>query len=1435
MAMLFCPFLSAQNGSVHFSFNLDTISTTSAGIYSNSGKLIRTLWNLKTLEAGTHDCEWDRLDDLGRLLLDTGYYLRVLSNNVQYTWEGVIGNNSDSLTGSSKLRHFDRIHSMVVKGNWLYYAAGYAEGMPSCYKLNVNQPNRKYNILYDERENVDQNSDFVASDSQYVYWAGYDPFDSRISFVYATDINSDTEVVFSNGQELKMHYGRTYLSSIAIDTFSSGRISGMAVQPNGDFLFIARSEINQLQIYSKSSGQLKRSHSFRSPMSLVSGKDGKLWMAYATDSILALYFDTSGSIDSVAINKRLPSRPLAMALSNQDSFVSIIFGDTFQQVYTYLSSMDTLVKILGQTGGYIQDNFVYDDKFYFDDLVGSLNRPYLCYDEIGGLWIGDVGNNRTLRFSANGVLLDKIEYLPSFYSVAVDKNDSTRLFAEFLEYKIDYQQTLGPKNNSWRLHRNWRYAVDSIHNNPGGISVLRNVVTLSNGRTYAFVDFLDSYYVRYPELIELPDTGNFKYSGWRLDKFANDQLFKDGSRLWYNSGFVNNGHASVMHAEISGYDSLGFPEWGLEDTLVLVPFDSSSPSVQGVPLLARTGSNKMILFNIGKLNEGFHLGSINLGDSNFSWQSAKATQLKYRGAYPESGAFDIGNGVEYPGATVNAVDHSIFWNYHGEFWKNSQVNRWQHVYDNGLSIGNFGITTPDGLGTGVEAFKGGAGNALSSAIVKVGDVYYIYHCDESVHSGIHRWKISGLNTIKEQAIRTSIPQLITGQIQKAYFNDKFLDPVEFKFFKLDSLLSSYSPVIAGLDSTSMSMRLNSYLRINKTDKYQFAFRTRNGMRFWCNGVILVDTFGTTSNMEILSDSIMLDSGFYYPIRIEFNDYMYSVKWSSNSFSQNTISSNLLASKDTMRTSTVDLMSGLELNNGLKDQVYGWQRWPKLNREVGLFDHWRVDTYIKSYDLAYPDIFVNYAGDTLNSYVERNLPNAGTCKVSWDIVGEINFDEDFNVLIKNNASRLEVLDDSGVCIAYLSHEMIKEGNNYVSKVYGSDSVFMTRTGQYTNSYTNRFKALQIHVDSNGIDYLYGDYQLLNMPLGSSKWKIPTKLRLLFQPGTGTYGAAFGVRKLVYSSKDSLQPSIYPKSLTGLCTGDTIELYTDSFMHYTWQNGDTSRYLSISNAGNYKVKVSDLYCQGTSALKVLASKPKPIPSITQNGLVLYSNYSYGNSWYLNDVLISNANDTFYNLVYPGTYSLMVTDTNGCWSKVDLLVPLAVNESIIQYGCLTDNKIWISGPNSIEGELQVSDDGGLTWHLVYPSKILQDSTTRINWIYQLTHIIGQNYKYSYKDERGKSIVVALDFSTCQFKSGFIVKPNPFSREWTLVFGSELPINRLIEYQLCDINGKICNKGEISTIDKENGYLTVSGEGLSEGLYILRVIENGEELERLLLFHIQ
>ncbi len=53
--------------------------------------------------------------------------------------------------------------------------------------------------------------------------------------------------------------------------------------------------------------------------------------------------------------------------------------------------------------------------------------------------------------------------------------------------------------------------------------------------------------------------------------------------------------------------------------------------------------------------------------------------------------YDIGNHVNYnAGSSVMVLDRNVITGYHGEFWKSSQTNMYNHYLDNGLAIGQFG-------------------------------------------------------------------------------------------------------------------------------------------------------------------------------------------------------------------------------------------------------------------------------------------------------------------------------------------------------------------------------------------------------------------------------------------------------------------------------------------------------------------------------------------------------------------------------------------------------------------------------------------------------------------------------------------------------------------------------------------------------------------------
>ena len=1437
--LMLCFSLSAQSLKVSFSFSLTSSSNTSAAVFDANGNLIRHLWSNVRYPSGTHIYEWDRLDEFGHFCPDSGYVFKLLSNNVHYTWEGTLGNSSDSLKGSSKIRAYDRIHSMAFSGRYMYYGTGYSEGVPSCYKLDVNNPQNKINILFNYNGDVDQQCNIVCTDSQYVYWAGADPFSNKSYFVYATKVDNDSIATFQYADTVRLYYGRDYFHALDYDSGSNASIiSGIAVQKSSDFLYISHKYANQVRVFDKKSGLSLDTISVNAPSEIVCQKNGDVWLVSGSDSLLKYRIDTSSGIpDSLLTNISLPGECLAMAISNDDSTIAVILGDTFQQVFFYDAANGNFKGSLGLRGGYANGPLVSDDKFYFSDEITGLSKPYLVYGINNSLYVGDVGNERTQHFDDTGAYIESIMYLPHSYSVTADINDSSRVFNEFLEFKVDYSKALSAGNNSWKLHRNWRYGIDKEHFRKNESNVFWNLVTLSNGETYANIRAYDSGSVFvYPEIIHLPDSSNIRYSGVRWEKFASDIIMKDGSRVTLLSNENLGDSGFFTNAELNGFDSLDFPIWDTPDTIAILPaIENTDPAYNGNIQIRKTKSDKLVLFNPDKHNRGFHLGAINVGENEYEWKGARATDVKYRGVMPDDGAFDIGNRVEYPGGRLLCHDDDLFWNYHGEYWKNSQTNIWNHIHGSGLMIGQFGTTVPDGITKDYEAFEKGAGNVLSSQVVKVGNDYYLYHCDESVHSGIHRWKITGLNSVAIQTIQPNYQPVANGKITLEFFNGKELDVFGKCLKRMDSGIYFSAVPSDIVDSSSMSIRYSGYVKAPYSANYYFKPASNSGLRLWVDHALVSDRWSNSLYTEFVSDTIWLEKGQIYPIKLETKGTSARLRWGSDSFTTVQVPGAYLYPMDTFGLEpSFALLEGVENFDVLKDSLYGWRRSPLNEVDSGIKNHWLLRTRIKTFGDQDVDLFMTYSRDSGTATVIREIGRWSDCPVSWRFEGELNLDEDFNLFGNTKHSAIQVLDVNGKAIVSVSHVMNIVNNVYYAGISVNDSVMYSRAGRFFNTYTNRFQSFGVAVDSNGIDVWYGDYRVddLDVSDSSSDWRHPGALRLNFTGGKEMFGSAIGLKSLTYSTKDSLQPKIFPDADFTFCTGDTFVIRTDTGYSYSWSNGDTSATVEAFLQGEYSVKVSDGTCSGTSKIINIGMGTLPNPSITEIGNVLYSNYGYGNQWYYGGVEIGGATDTLYIPTLPGVYSLEVTDTNGCSKMVDLLVPLNFENNDRVVFCIGDATMRIVQNNrfSVVSKVEMSFDGGLVWKESERNAGIKSWSNTDGEVYADVKMEADRtviYRITLVDEEGVEEQMILHAADCEGIKKLELAPNPFDDRLSLMLPLGIRVGSLIEIAMMDASGVMVLK-ETFKVDETSaikGLLEMDGlDVLTSGVYMVTVSLNGE-----------
>lgn len=794
-----------------FNFTLNTSVNTSAGVYNASGNLIRTLWNGVRYTAGTYKAVWSGIMDEGTLAPPGTYQVKVLTNNVQYTWEGVIGNTSASLT-DNVFKSYGGNTCFAFVGTKGFYGQFFYEGGTNSRYFNTTDIGRSYDISV----GVHAITIDCATDGTNVYWACADQYQNngtdgnQSNYIFASKVSDNTAVSFTN--ETTHNSGRENESYSHFIGWFSDRAAGGAyftgIAVNNNFIFATKQATNQLLVFDKTSGSVVQTLTYTSPGKLAAGGNNELWLI-SNGSLKKYSVNASTGALSDAGITLTAANPACVRISPDNSTVLITDAGT-HQVKAFSNSTGSLLWILGQQGGYdVNGPAVTTDKFMFNHA--DYASPAIAYQPDGSFWVNDMGNDRTLHFNSNRSYKEQIAYMPSSRSTNADPNTPTRIFGDELEFGRDYSRPLdNGTNGSWKLVKNWKVGttLDAFRR-------FTQVVTLSNGHTYASGD---------NNLYDLTTTGAVLLSSNFLG--TNCKIEADGSLYTrYNN---NNQGASIGKQPLMSFDNNNMPQWGASATVVTTPdLTPTSPyaflnNTRG----ASTNTNRYFFFspesnsslpyilNGAYTGIGYHLGAIKVGGNTWEWQASKSTFSRfesgsdYHGDYPRNGDFDIGNndwGAQHSENCQALINGSnVFWNVNGEFWKanspGGEVNIWNHFNEDGLLIGNFGKT---GLEAALTGNTGYAGNAFSTALVKVGSDFYIYHCDESQHGGVHSWHVSGLNTIAEQ----TIPIIVSATVVP--INDASSLMVGLPY-KSTTFIGGSGWTITGTTGSAISTNINTY-------------------------------------------------------------------------------------------------------------------------------------------------------------------------------------------------------------------------------------------------------------------------------------------------------------------------------------------------------------------------------------------------------------------------------------------------------------------------------------------------------------------------------------------------------------------------------------------------------------------------------------------------
>lgn len=243
-------------------------------------------------------------------------------------------------------------------------------------------------------------------------------------------------------------------------------------------------------------------------------------------------------------------------------------------------------------------------------------------------------------------------------------------------------------------------------------------------------------------------------------------------------------------------------------------------------------------------------------------------------------------------------------------------------------------------------------------------------------------------------------------------------------------------------------------------------------------------------------------------------------------------------------------------------------------------------------------------------------------------------------------------------------------------YG-DEIYVKSTGIYVVTVTNEFGCTntanhsitanpQPHIVITGdTTFCEGSSSHLTVLGGNSYlWSTGAATQTTTISQSGTYTVTVTNNNGCSASK-SVQVSTIPAptgNITGrtrICEGEHTLLTAIGGTSYVWNDGSTDSTLSVTQAGTYTVTISNEEGCTSVVSKNITALPRPNATITGNTNLCAGNSTTliatgGISYLWNDGTITS----FKNISETGTYSVTVTDNNGCSAVASTTV--IVNEA-------------------------------------------------------------------------------------------------------------------------------------------------------------------------------
>ncbi|MDP4236332.1 MAG: hypothetical protein Q8919_07805, partial [Bacteroidota bacterium] len=174
-------------------------------------------------------------------------------------------------------------------------------------------------------------------------------------------------------------------------------------------------------------------------------------------------------------------------------------------------------------------------------------------------------------------------------------------------------------------------------------------------------------------------------------------------------------------------------------------------------------------------------------------------------------------------------------------------------------------------------------------------------------------------------------------------------------------------------------------------------------------------------------------------------------------------------------------------------------------------------------------------------------------------------------------------------------------------------------------------------------------------------------------TNSFGCSAVSPPIAITIDPNLTPVITPDGPLSFCMGDSVTLDAGAgYSTYQWSKDGavipsaTSEKLTVVQSGSYTVAVTSGSCSGTSVPTVVTVFPLPAqPVITQSGTTLSSTPATTYQWLLNGTKISGATAQTLIESQDGSYTVTITDANGCSNTSAPFVILSQATATVRVG--------------------------------------------------------------------------------------------------------------------------------------------------------------------------